>query len=379
LRFFALTMPGLGPLLREELAGQLAPGSVGDVENDGRSDVVPFAAGPVEQVETALSEDVFVELGAGDPSAPLRRLVGQLWSGERYDAALPASAPRLGRVGPRPGFRVVARVRSEDGFLRTDLRDELTRAVLRERPRWRPADPAPVELWALQTRPRRLRLGLRLSDRRMRQRAGREVERPGALRPVLAAAMLRLAGPTRGAVLDPCCGSGTIVREALAQGRRAIGGDVDADAVAAARANLPGGTALVRADAAALPVGSRAVAAVVTNPPFGRRHAQAEDPARWLRAAFAEFRRVVVPGGAVVLLHPRSPAFESAVLRPHRALLRARHDVDLLGLRTTIWVFRAQWNVTEVRGGSEHGSEAPGTLGPRTKPRRSRRFTKDPD
>jgi Putative RNA methylase family UPF0020 len=341
LRFFALTVPGLGPLLRQELADQLGPDAAGEVEHDGRSDVVPFVAGPAQPVELTLGEDLFVELGTGDPSAPLRRLAGQLWSAARYDAALPASAPVLGRLGPRPGFRVVARVRSEHGFLRTELRDELTRAVLRERPRWRPADPAPVELWALQTRARRLRLGLRLSDRRMRQRSGREVERPGALRPVVAAAMLRLAGPARGPVLDPCCGSGTIVREALAGGRRAIGADLAAEALAAARANLPSGAPLVRADAAALPVASGAAGAVVTNPPFGRRHAQAEDPARWLRAAFAEFRRAVPPGGAIVLLHPRSRELESAVLRPHHALLRSRHHVDLLGLRTTIWVFRA--------------------------------------
>jgi predicted RNA methylase len=340
LRFFALTVPGLGPLLRDDLAGQLGPAAVGDVENDGRSDVVPFSAGPVEPVEMTLAEDLFVELGTGDPDAPLRRLVGQLWSADRYDSALPASAPRLGRLGPRPGFRVVARVRSERGFLRTDLRDELTRAVLRERSRWRPADPAPLELWALQTRARRLRLGLRLSDRRMRQRADRDVERPGALRPVVAAAMLRLAGPIRAAVLDPCCGTGTIVREALDQGRRAIGADLDASALAAARANLPPGALLVRADAAALPVACATIGAVVTNPPFGRRHAQAEDPARWLRAAFAEFRRAVVPGGAIVLLHPRSAAFESAVVRPHRALQRSRHHVELLGLRTTMWTFR---------------------------------------
>jgi len=340
LRFFALTMTGLGRLLRDELAGQLGSDAVGDVENDGRSDVVTFTASPAEAVEIALGEDLFVELGTGDPAAPLRRLVGQLWSAERYDAALPAAAPRLGRLGPRPGFRVVARVRSERGFLRTDLRDELTRAVLRERPRWRPADPAPVELWALQTRSRRVRLGLRLSDRRMRQRGGREVERQGALRPVVAAAMLRLAGPVRGAVLDPCCGSGTIVREALDRGWRAIGADAAADAIAAARANLPPGTALVRADAAALPLGAGTAGAVVTNPPFGRRHAQAGEPARWLRAVFAELRRVVVRGGAIVLLQPRSPAFESAVLRPHARLLRERHHVELLGLRSTIWVFR---------------------------------------
>jgi Putative RNA methylase family UPF0020 len=341
LRFFALTVPGLGPLLRDELAGQLGPAAVGAVEHDGRSDVVPFSAGPTEPIETSLGEDLFVELGTGDPAAPLPRLVGQLWSARRYDEALPAAAG-LGRLGPRPGFRVVARMRSERGFLRTDLRDELTRAVLRERPRWRPADPAPVELWALHTRPRRLRLGLRLSDRRMRQRAGREVERPGALRPAVAAAMLRLAGPVAGPVLDPCCGSGTIVREALDAGRRAIGADLSAEAVAAARANLPRGTPLLRADTAALPLLPGSAGAVVTNPPFGRRHPLAEDPARWLRAAFAEFERVTVRGGAIVLLQPRSAALHSAVLRPRAALLRSRHPIELLGQRTTIWVFRAR-------------------------------------
>jgi SAM-dependent methyltransferase len=302
---------------------------------------VPFNAGPTEPVETRLGEDLFVELGTADVAAPLRRLVGQLWSAQRYDAALPAAAPHLGRLGPRPGFRVVTRLRAERGFLRTELRDELTLAVLRERPRWRPADPAPVELWALQTRARRVRLGLRLSDRRMRQRAGREVELPGALRPVVAAAMLRLAGAARGPVLDPCCGSGTIVREAVEEGRRALGADLDAAAVAAARTNLPSGTPLFRGDAAALPLRSGAVGAVVTNPPFGRRHALADDQGGWLRAAFAELRRVVVPGGAIVLLHPRSRAFEAAVLRPHAGLLRSRHAIELLGLRTTIWIFRA--------------------------------------
>jgi SAM-dependent methyltransferase len=339
MRFLALTVPGLGPLLREELAEQLGSPAVGEVERDGRSDVVPYTAGPVEPVSARLAEDVLVELGSGDAMAPLRRLVGQLWSSRRYDEALPAAAPRLGRLGPRPGFRVVARLRSEQGFVRTELRDELTQAVLRERPRWRPADPAPIELWALQTRPRRVRLGLRLSDRRMRQRAGREVERPGALRPVVAAAMLRLAGPGV-PVLDPFCGSGTIVREALAAGRQAIGADVSRDATAASRANLPAGAPLLVADVRALPLRSGAVRSVVANPPFGRRHPLAGDAARWLRAAFAELERVVAPGGSIVLLQPPFPAFESAVVRPNRGRLRSRHGIELLGLRTTIWTFQ---------------------------------------
>jgi SAM-dependent methyltransferase len=340
LRYFALTVPGLGGLLRDELAEQVGTDAVGEVENDGRSDVVPFVAGATQPVETRLGEDLFVELGVGDPTLPLLRLVDRLWNARRYDEALPAAAPHLGRLGPRPGFRVVARLRSEGGFLRSDLRDELTRAVLRERPRWRPADPAPVELWALQTRPRRLRLGLRLSDRRMRQRAGREVERPGALRPVVAAAMLRLAGAGRGPVLDPCCGSGTILREALDAGRRVIGADVAAEALAAARANLPAGTPLVRADAAALPLLGGSAAAAVSNLPFGHRHALAGDATRWLRTVFGELERVVAGRGAIVLLQPPSRAFETAVLRPRAALLRSRHPIRLLGLKTTIWVFR---------------------------------------
>jgi tRNA G10 N-methylase Trm11 len=173
----------------------------------------------------------------------------------------------------------------------------------------------------------------------MRQRDGREVEREGALRPAVAAAMLRLAGPAA-LVLDPFCGAGTIVREALDGGRRAVGTDVSREAITAARANLPAATPLLVADVAALPVRSGAVAAVAGNPPFGRRHPVAGDPARWWRTAFAELERVVAPGGSIVLLHPASAAFDSAVLRPRRGLLRSRHSIELLGLRTTIWAFR---------------------------------------
>ncbi len=339
MRFLALTVPGLGPLLRHELAELGA--DVGEVEHDGRSDVVPFTAGPADALEPRLAEDLLVELGTGDPEAALPRLVGQLWSSERYDAALPAIAPRLGRLGPRPGFHVVARVRAERGFLRTELRDALTAAVLRSRPRWRPADPAPIELWALQTRPGRVRMGVRLSDARLRQRSGRAIERPGALRPVVAAAMLRLArgpGPCL-PVLDPCCGAGTIVREALTEGRTAIGADIAAEAVRAARANLPAGTPLVIADARALPLRRASVGAVVSNLPFGRRY-RVERPAAWLGSAFGEFERAVSPGGAIVLLVPPSTAFESAVLRPRAGMLRARHQIQLLGVRTAIWTFR---------------------------------------
>ena len=338
MKYFALTVPGLGRLLGAELAEALGAEAVGPIEHDGRSDVVPFTAAASGPPEPRLAEDLFVEIGCADGRA-LPRLVTRLWSPERYDTVVPL----LGRLGPRPRFRVVARVVSERGFLRSDLRDELTAAMLRDRPRWRPADPAQVELWALQTRVDRVRLGVRLSDRRMRQRGGREVERPGALRPAVAAAMVRLAceaAPPGLPLLDPCCGAGTIVAEALDAGRRAVvGADVSHEAVSAARANLPPATSLLVADAAALPFAAGSMSAVVTNLPFGRQHRLAEPAHSWLRRAFAELRRVVGPGGAILVLHPEDAAFEATVLRDHARSLRSRHAIRLLGLRTTIWRF----------------------------------------
>jgi len=316
--------------------------AAGEVEHDGRSDVVPLTAAPTLPIETRLAEDLFAEIGTGHAGATLSRLVGHLWSSSRYDAALPAIAARLGGLGPRPGFHVVARLRAERGFRRSELRDELARAVLRDRPRWRLADPAPLELWALQTAPTRVRLGVRLTDRRMRQRSGREIERPGALRPVVAAAMLKLAELSTGMrlpVLDPCCGAGTIVREALDTGLAGVGADVAADAIRAARSNLPPNAPLVIADARALPFRSGFAAAIVSNLPFGRRY-HVEQPVEWLRQAFMEFERVVSRGGAIVVLVPPSAAFEAAVLRPRTDRLKVSQPIKLLGLPTTIWAFR---------------------------------------
>ena len=61
--------------------------------------------------------------------------------------------------------------------------------------------------------PGKIVAGLRVSDLRMRQHEGRDIERSGALRPTVAAAMVHLAGKPDGILLDPC-GSGTILAEA---------------------------------------------------------------------------------------------------------------------------------------------------------------------
>jgi len=67
-----------------------------------------------------------------------------------------------------------------------------------------------------------------------RERTGYPTQKPLSLLDLL----VRACCPPDGLVLDPCCGSGTTLVAALRAGRRALGGDVNSDAVAIARSRL---------------------------------------------------------------------------------------------------------------------------------------------
>lgn len=67
-----------------------------------------------------------------------------------------------------------------------------------------------------------------------RERCGWPTQKPLALLEVLIGACC----PPGGVVLDPCCGSGTTLAAAARLGRRAIGGDLSARAIAVARRRL---------------------------------------------------------------------------------------------------------------------------------------------
>jgi SAM-dependent methyltransferase len=302
-----------------------------DKLSDGRADLVAFTAkGTVDLGAIATAEDLFVEVAAAPRQTGAERMAHRLLRGDGLERALSVAAGQGLPLPANATYRVVARVRGEEGFRRTELRAAFADAVAHARPRWRAGDPAHVELWVLEVQPGRFRVGLRLTGAARRQHGGRTEERRGALRPTVAAAMTRLAGAQSGTLLDPCCGSGTVVIEAGAAGWTAIGSDIDVGALDVARANVPGGALLV-ADVRRLPFGNGSVAAVASNLPFGRQF-QVGDPRRWYAAALDEMARVVMPGGPVVLLAPR--------LHPPAAFhLEARFPVQLLGQRTTLWHF----------------------------------------
>jgi tRNA G10 N-methylase Trm11 len=331
-------VPGLGQLVSREL-GRVPGIVVRDSGFDGRSDVVLFETARESRsavVDLGLAEDVFVEVGRtlraeGDRSG---WIAGRLWRPERVQRALSVWAEEVRPLARTMTFRVIARVLQERSFLRTDLRRQLTRAIQLDRPRWRVEDPAQIEVWVSEYAQGRFVAGLRLSDERMRQHDGRVVERAGALRPTVARAMVLCAGEPGGMALDPCCGSGTILRELLAAGWAARGLDIDPDAVEAARRNAPDAEVRV-GDARSLELADQSVGACVSNLPFGQQYSVQGDMHPWLRSVLGEMARVTRPGGRVILLVPQLPR---AVV-PGSLRQRDRFRIRLLGTATTVWVF----------------------------------------
>jgi 23S rRNA G2445 N2-methylase RlmL len=321
---FVSAVAGLGPLVSDELT-HIDGVRVIDSGFDGRGDVVllDVQRGAIKRllhadtVEDVFAEVAYGQLAAGESSASVAR---SLWRRRQVDSAMGIWAGVARDRSRNVSYRVVVRTLGERLFRRTDLRRELQSTIRHDRPQWRPADPAQLEVWAVEYRTGRLVSGLRLSSPAMRQHGGRAVNRAGALRPTVAAAMVRLAGAPSGTLVDPCCGSGTILGEAIRAGWTARGFDIDPDAVSAAVRNesLAG---VVTGDARGLDLPEASVAACVSNLPFGRRFTVDGERSAWLRAVLAEMVRVTRPGGRVVVLAPTIPASSlPPSLRLHRAV-----------------------------------------------------------
>jgi tRNA G10 N-methylase Trm11 len=336
---FATCLPGLGRLVRQQLDS--VPGiTITDDGFDGRADVVRFETdhghrGAAMGLRTC--EDVFVEVGDADrrDGDNAQQIAATVWRPEQVQRALSIWAEHRHPLSASMTFRVITRLHSEKAFLRTDLRHQLTETIEQQRPRWRVTDPAELEVWICEYRADRFICGLRLSDARMRQHEGRNRERHGALRPTLAAAMVDLAGKPPGLLLDPCCGSGTILTAALAAGWEATGTDIDHDAVATAKRNAPDASVHI-GDARRIQLRDGAVQACVSNLPFGRQYRVPGSMGTWLSAVLLETARVTQAGGHIVVLSPGiAPAALPASMTPIDKL-----PVRLLGVKTTIWHYQ---------------------------------------
>ncbi len=201
-------------------------------------------------------------------------------------------------------------------------------------PRWRANDPADLEFWVFWTKTASLLL--RLSDERLKYRSRRPPEFRAALRPTIAAAMVELAQMSDGqTVLDPMCGTGTLLLECSTRfpQSKVFGSDESTDAVSIAKSRLGGKASIRQCALDDLPHDAGTFDRVMANLPWGK-----QVPVRpgVYEAGLARMLDLVVDGGRVVLLTPRRDLLEPTLRR-----LRARWSatpVRVLGTWASIYV-----------------------------------------
>jgi tRNA G10 N-methylase Trm11 len=163
--------------------------------------------------------------------------------------------------------------------------------------------------------------------RRDYQRPARN-EKAGMIPPKVAQTMINLSLPLKPLdyILDPFCGSGTILQEAILMGFKALGSDLDPKAVENSEKNLewfrnrysvsPGRYKLLRSHAAEISImlPNYKVAAIVSEgtlgPIYGKLPRKAEmqknfrDLAKLYGQVFTEFKKFLPPGAKVVMCLP---------------------------------------------------------------------------
>jgi Methyltransferase domain len=343
---FAVCVPGLGRMVRREL--EAANGvQVTGTGSDGRADIVFFEAdraGRAEALRSRLAELMFAEIGRASRAsgAAPTAIASTAWQRDGVQRALSVWADEVRPLAGSMTFRVIARVLNESKFRRTDLRRAMSEVIAADKPRWKFAEPAQLEISISEWHDGQYVAGLRLSEARAfagarQQGAPDDGGAASALPQTVAAAMVQLAGPPGrarqpgGTLLDPCCGAGTILTEALGAGWTADGNDCDPDAVEAARRIAPGANVHL-GDARELLLPDACVGACVSWLP-GRASCHWPD---FVEAVLAEVSRVTRSGGSVVLLAPELP--RPAV--PGALRLRRQVPIRLAGRRQSIWVFR---------------------------------------
>jgi tRNA (guanine6-N2)-methyltransferase len=251
----------------------------------------------------------------------------------------------------RPTYHIVCQMQGEHGFRRADAREAFLAGLEGVIPHgWQYSNEnAWLEFW-LTIRSKTAVCGVRLSDRTMRHRTYKLDHVAASLRPSVAAAMVRLAGigPAM-TVLDPMCGAGTILAEAIDLARkrgkggrvRVVGGDIDPNAMFVTAQNLVkiGPADLARWDATKLPLETASVDRIVSNPPFGKQLSSIDQIGPLYEAASAEWDRVLVPGGRAVFLAMEQEGLRRT-LRAHRWIASRQFRVRILGQPAVLSVWQ---------------------------------------
>jgi len=321
MRFHLTTDPGLESLAAEE-AAELAPGAAIAPRPDGRRGRVRVdlpdrtGAGPLLAMRTIHH---VIELRAEaevDSLDDVRRV---------------ASAVEIPEVAGATTFRVTTERHGAHPFHGFEVQQAAGGALVR-----RYGTRVDLERPALVVRcdldGGHLALGIERTPVSLARRLLRPHALRSALKPTIAAGMLRLAGAQRGAgrLVDPLCGSGTIPIEARAVNPRldVTGSDWDEPTVAVARETArANGLEIDFRVADARDLGAIEPGAydwIVTDPPYGLRQARRTSLTRLYARLLGSFEAALAPGGRVALVAVKHRVVRAALERTGLAIADER-------------------------------------------------------
>jgi len=336
------TNPGLERIVCDEFeeragkAGAAGPAAIkGRVRARAPAAVMAEVAPAMRSIHHVLRPVHAFELNAAAPLAQIHAEVGALDIPEMDGAA---------------SFRVTTKRRGKHDFHSQDVMREAGAAL---NARWN----VPVDLESFETEIRVdvlnhwCSVDVALTHTPLSNRHPRLRAHPAALRPNIAYAALRMAGLDHAArlLVDPFCGSGTILMEAAAVWPRLglEGSDWDRRPLAGAVENLSVAGLCRRArlfHRDAIDLASRyapgSVDAIVTNPPYGRKLGRAVNYPQFYLRFMESAVEVLRPGGRLVMLADRRGAVRRALRRVPALRQVTAPVIQISGVFPSLFVFK---------------------------------------
>jgi 23S rRNA G2445 N2-methylase RlmL len=302
-RYFARTTRGLELIAATEARIRLGA-SIEETSHRLIRFSLPREDAPIMALSTA--DDVFEEFASATGIGTTAKSLEQI-------AAVAKLVPQNDRTRMAGNFEVVASFIGARRYNRYDVEDGLGLALSKmlggRYVSRRNGDPGAIsQSWRTHLWDDRMVLGSRVSDRPMHRRPYRKETVPGALHPPVASAIALLAGVApRDRVLDPFCGSGTLLIEA---GRNSqvgglVGFDINPHHVDIALRNAWAAELPVmglNGDAADLPIADGSVDVVLANPPWGAQISAGGRFATNPLDFWCEIRRLLSPRGHAAIL-----------------------------------------------------------------------------
>ncbi len=335
--YMATVLPGLEPIAGSEVAAKIDDANI--VETT-RGKILFTTRKPADRLMSLRTIDnLYLYIGRFSLGPHKIHLADLEKTMARIDlsAALDAGLFRRKNVS----FVVNASRSGKHTYSRFDMSEAAVRGILRQCPQWRAGTADDHELeFRLDLSGEQALFSLRLTPAEFRFRGSRTFSQ-AALRPPVAHALVWICGiRDDDCFVDPFCGSGTIVAERAAYpAGRLLGGDISAEAVAAAKRNVPElpGVEIHRWDATDLPLEYGSVDALATNLPFGQQILTPEEIAGLYYRFMKELKRVLAADGRAVLLTDRDEELRRAADKMN-VRCEALQQLSLKGLHP--WIYR---------------------------------------